>query len=213
MLSSQGNLAGNFLSSDIYLVWRRPVYFLPLRALGGIPGVSDEVFPMMAFVFGSDDDITREKGTCLKQLQVSEWTHGVSHLASRMCLQCYSIPPYQISEPRNVWARREFRADQLQFYHFILGNTEAWGEERLSQSGFKAGLGLEFRSSQGWVPRSSPTLVPTTSTHLLVCLNCDEVESLSAGAFRWEKREEPVWASPTESTLSWVVPESCSNLI
>ena len=43
--SFTGNWAGNFLSSDIYLVWREPVYFLLLRALGGIAGVWDEVFP------------------------------------------------------------------------------------------------------------------------------------------------------------------------
>lgn len=102
MLSSQGNLAGNFLSSDIYLVWRRPIYFLLLRSLGGIPGVWDEVFPMMAFVFGSDDDITREKGTCLKQLQVSEWTHHVSHLAFRMCFQCARLQHTSLSDLRTT---------------------------------------------------------------------------------------------------------------
>lgn len=102
MPSSQGNLAGNFLSSDIYLVCRRPVYFLLLRSVGGIPGVWDEVFPMMAFVFGSDDDITREKGTCLKQLQVSEWTHNVSHLASRMCFQCAGLQHTSLSDLRTM---------------------------------------------------------------------------------------------------------------
>ena len=141
-----------FFSSDIYLVWREPVYFLLLRALGGIAGVWDEVFPMMAFVFGSDDDTTREKGTCLKQLQVSGWVHDASHLAFRMRFQCAALQHTSLSDLRTAkcLSQRKFRVGQFQFYHFILGRIEAWGKERLSQSGFKAGLRLEFRSSQGW---------------------------------------------------------------
>ena len=71
-LSSQGNVPGNFLNFSIYLVWRRPVYFLLPRALRESQVLLEMMFShLMEFAFTSEGDITRGKGTQLRQQQVS----------------------------------------------------------------------------------------------------------------------------------------------
>lgn len=86
------------------------------------------------------------------------------------------------------------------FITSLLGRLKPGKGEKGRTGGFEAGLGLEFRSSQGHIPCILPTLGTTASLLLLLCLNFDKVKALSLGAFGWKEREEPVWTCTAGST-------------